>query len=55
MSEDTLLLADFVYFRMQDCYVHVPTKRVYTADEINRLFPLVPVLTDEADEGPLHG
>jgi hypothetical protein len=47
VREGKLFLADFVYARLQDCYVHVPTKRVYTADEIDRLFPPVPVLPDE--------
>jgi hypothetical protein len=46
-DHEHMLLADFVYVRLQDCYVHVPTKRVYTADEIDRLFPPVSVLTDE--------
>jgi len=48
-GRDKLLLADFVYVRMQDVYVHMPTKRIYTADEIDRLFPPIPVLTDEAE------
>jgi hypothetical protein len=47
-DNDRLLLADFVYVRAQDCYVHVPTRRVYTASEIDCLFPPVPVLTDES-------
>jgi hypothetical protein len=54
-QSDKLFLADFVYLKPLDRYLHVPTRRVYTADEIDRIFPPVPVLTDEADEGSRHG
>ena len=50
-----LLLVDFVYLKPLDGYLHVPTGRVYTRGEIDRFFPPIPVLTDEADEGPLDG
>jgi hypothetical protein len=45
---DRLLLADFIYVRDLNRYVHMPTCRVYTADEINRLILPVPVLADES-------
>ena len=47
---DKMFLADFVYVRAQDCYVHVPTRRVSTACEIDRLFPPIPELTGEAED-----
>jgi hypothetical protein len=53
VPENELLAADFVYVRLQNVFVHLPTKEIYTAEEIDRIFPPVPVLTDEVDEGSL--
>jgi hypothetical protein len=49
-QREKLFLDDFIYTKQQDCYVHVPTGKIYTRREINRLFPPVPVLANEADE-----
>jgi hypothetical protein len=52
--EGELFVADFVYVREHDVFVHLPTKEIYTADEIDRLFPPVPELTEEPVEGSIH-
>jgi hypothetical protein len=53
VRDDELFLADFIYVRMQNVFVHLPTKEIYTAEEIDRIFPPAPELTDEVDEGTL--
>jgi hypothetical protein len=44
-----LFLDDFVSLKGQDCYIHIPTGKVYTGREIDHMFSPVPVLTDETE------
>jgi hypothetical protein len=48
-NDSKLFLTDFVHVKQPDCYVHVPTGKVYTRREIDRLFPPVPVLAASDD------
>jgi hypothetical protein len=48
------LLTDFVFVRDQGLYYHLPTREWWTADEIDGVFPPIPMLVEGYDDETIH-